>query len=52
MFLVYESARVESRRTDELNHRFEANMQLGGPQGQMIMHLGFNCTCTGLNGLG
>ena len=42
MFLVYESARVESRRTDEINHKFEASMGLTGPQTGMIMHLGFN----------
>ncbi|CAE7190226.1 spp-11 [Symbiodinium microadriaticum] len=30
MFLVYESARVESRRTDEINHKFEASMGLTG----------------------
>ena len=40
MFLVFDAARLESRRTDELNHSFEANMQLSGAQSALIMLLG------------
>ena len=52
MFLVYESARVESRRTDEINHKFEASMGLTGPQTGMIMHLGINYLYVHVGALG
>ena len=37
--MVFESGRVENNRRDEQSQKFEANMQLSGPQTALIMQL-------------